>query len=91
LIGMFAPLVSAPIAGIREGLVAVVAGEEPRLRVGSHMAHQVAPARAFFCTQGTPEQRGVHLRNLHHHLPTHGGGKQQKKCVELFLYTQTDF
>ena len=56
---MFAPLVSAPVAGIREGLVAVVAGEEPRLRVGSHMAHQVAPARAFFCTQGTPEQRGV--------------------------------
>jgi hypothetical protein len=71
---MFAPLVSAPIAGIREGLVAEVAGEEPRLRVGSHMAHQVAPVRAFFCTQGTPEERrGVHLRDLHHHLSTHGG------------------
>ncbi len=70
---MFASLVSAPVAGICEGLVAVVAGEEPRLRVGSHMAHQVAPAGAFFCTQGTPEQRGALLRDLHHHLSTHGG------------------
>ncbi len=69
LVQMFDTLVPTSIAGICEGLVAIVAGVHSGLGVGSDVARQVAATGALLGTQAAAEDVAV-LRDLHHHLPT---------------------
>ena len=87
---MDSSLVAPPVAGICEGLVAVVAGVHPVSRVDPLMADEVAAAGALLAACGAPVQGEAGVGGAlpsHHHL----ANRQQIQNMCHFCWTNGMF